>query len=314
MFRRGGAAALAAAVLALAAQWGAARANHLSDDSQIVTEHGRISLLKGVAELALSNLNEVEKPEEPYVFGRMIEVSQDTAVQHRYKSVIPRGLGVVIHYEAIQNTMKRTAVCTAEVSLSLTSDFSINSNKCEFYVKAGNSAGKESPTEMGVKQDTSIQMVRSAGGAVGSKYHFLTTVKDADTVYVCTARQAPASYGNIDGVSFFITTSISANCEDILEFSEVFRNPIGEYIIIEPEVPPIDISVGLKFGIAVICAVIWVALYIYHIHLVKKDIKLKIWEKSEAERKAAAKEAKKNEVQAANSTRTPDQSNSGKSD
>ena len=42
--------------------------------------------------------------------------------------------------------------------------------------------------------------------------------------------------GNIDGVSFFITTSISANCEDILEFSEVFRNPIGEYIIIEPEV------------------------------------------------------------------------------
>ena len=75
----------------MAAQWGAARANHLADDSQIVTEHGRISLLKGVAELALSNLNEVEKPEEPYVFGRMIEVSQDTAVQHRYKSVIPRG-------------------------------------------------------------------------------------------------------------------------------------------------------------------------------------------------------------------------------
>lgn len=290
------------AVLALAAQWGAVHAGHLGDDSQIVTEHGRIQLLKNVADLALLNLNEVEKPTEPWEFGRLIEVSQDTAVRHRYKSIVPRGLGIKIFYEARQSTAKRSAVCEAEVILSLTSEFSVDSNKCNFYVKAGDGSGKESPTDVGVKQDLSLAAVRSAGAALGEKYHVIGTVKDGDTIYMCTARSFEQTYATDTGVSYYVTASLNPNCDELIEpITEVFRNHVDEYTIMEPAEPPVDISIGLKFGIAIICGAVWVFLYFYHIHLVKKDIKLKIEERQKAEDKKRALEAKKNQVVAADS-------------
>jgi len=290
--------ALAAAVFALATR--GVVGNHLGDDSQIVTEHGRIQLLKSIAQLAIDNLNTNDGGADAFKLGRLIEVTSDSAVNHRYKSIIPRGLTIKLHYEAVKETAKQTAVCTAEVSLSLESTFTVDTNTCEFTVKAGNGANVKELVEDGVKQELGLASVHSAAGTVGSLIYNDGRMGDATTVYVCTARSLPGEGGaGAPGTTFHVQVSLTPDCAET-EYGEVFKNPVNEFLIQISEPPEVDIDASLKGIIAFMTLVIWVLLYVYHIRLFKKDIKNKISERAanvvkEANKaqKAAAKEAKK---------------------
>jgi hypothetical protein len=80
-------AAVAALTLCLLTGSGV-RADHLDGDFH--GEHERVGVARKVADLAISNLNAVEQPtDELYTLGRVLSV--DNAVNHAYKSVVPRG-------------------------------------------------------------------------------------------------------------------------------------------------------------------------------------------------------------------------------
>ena len=64
------------------------RADHL--EGAFHGEHERVGFIRQVGDLAIANLNAVEQPtDELYTLGRVVSV--ENAVNHAYKSVVPRG-------------------------------------------------------------------------------------------------------------------------------------------------------------------------------------------------------------------------------
>ena len=75
--------------LALCVLAGVATAEHLAGGT-FAGEHERVGMVRRVADLAVANLNAMEPSTlEPFTLGRIISV--DNAVNHAYKSLLPRG-------------------------------------------------------------------------------------------------------------------------------------------------------------------------------------------------------------------------------
>mmetsp|Transcript_14948 Transcript_14948/g.36169 ORF Transcript_14948/g.36169 Transcript_14948/m.36169 type:complete len:296 (+) Transcript_14948:83-970(+) len=251
---------LAAAALALAVLGGAAPVSADHVEGSFGGEHERVSLVRQVADLAIANLNAVEKPaDEAFTLGRILEV--DNAVQHTYKSIKARGVLLEVVYEALKVNTKQTAFCTAEIWETLRADVRIQSNSCDLTVKAGvppadfvEPWSEASGTAMALGDET----IRSAAGEAAFFYKPGATV-----LYVCSARVTSLTLLKKPFLRYYLAVATKADCSDAVA-ADVLYSPEDQFKVNKPLILPPLVGTVIKIILALVCFAIWGILWVYH--------------------------------------------------